>query len=132
MTHTFNSESYAKLLAQYQARTITTEEDSERAIALATELEHRQSRTPEEDTLLELLVTLIEKFEEAHYPIPQGTSHSMLQHLMDARELAPEALIEVIGSKQAVFEIINGTRSISKSQAQALADFFKVDISLFS
>ncbi|RUT07689.1 transcriptional regulator [Dulcicalothrix desertica PCC 7102] len=132
MTHTFNSEFYAKLLAQYQPKTITTEEDSERAIALATELEHRTRRTPKEDTLLELLVTLIEKFEEAHYPIPQGTPHSMLHHLMDARELAPEALVEVIGSKRAVFEIINGERSISKTQAQALADFFKVDISLFS
>ncbi|BDA65875.1 transcription regulator [Calothrix sp. PCC 7716] len=131
MTHTFNSESYAKLLAQYQPKTITTEEENERAIALATELEHRKSRTPEEETLLELLVTLIEKFEEAHYPIPQGTPHSMLQHLMDVRELAPSALVEVIGSKQAVFEIINGTRSISKAQAQTLADFFKVDISLF-
>ena len=131
MTHTFNSESYAKLLAQYQPKTITTEEENERAIALATELEHRQSRTPEEETLLELLVTLIEKFEEAHYPIPQGTPHSMLQHLMDVRDLAPSALVEVIGSKQAVFEIINGQSSISKAQAQALADFFKVDISLF-
>ncbi|GJD23377.1 transcription regulator [Rivularia sp. IAM M-261] len=131
MTHTFNPESYAKLLAQYQPKTITTEEENERAIALATELEHRQSRTPEEETLLELLVTLIEKFEEAYYPIPQGTPHSMLQHLMDARDLPPSALVEVIGSKQAVFEIINGQSSINKAQAQALADFFKVDISLF-
>jgi HTH-type transcriptional regulator / antitoxin HigA len=132
MTHTFNPESYAKLLAQYQPKTITTEEENERAIALATELEHRTRRTPEEDILLELLVTLIEKFEEAHYPIPQGTPHSMLQHLMDARELAPEALAQVIGSKQAVFEIISGQSSITKAQAQALADFFKVDISFFS
>jgi HTH-type transcriptional regulator / antitoxin HigA len=36
---------------------------------LAESLEHRQ-RTPEEDALLELLIILIEKFEDASYPVP--------------------------------------------------------------
>ena len=38
-------------------------------------------------TFLELLVTLIEKFEAEHYPIPAGTTGSMLGHLMEARDL---------------------------------------------
>lgn len=131
MTHTFNREFYGKLLAEYQPKTIATEEEKEQAIALAVELEHRPNRTPEEEILLELLVTLIEKFEETHYPIPQGTPHSMLLHLMEARDLKPEALIEVIGSREDVFEIVNGKRSISKTQAHAIAELFQVDTSLF-
>ncbi len=82
----------------------------------------------EEDTLLELLVTLIDKFEENHYPIPQGTPYSMLLHLMEAHDISPEALVGVIGSKEDVLKIINGESHISK----ALAELFKVDESLFS
>lgn len=35
MTRTFNAELYGKLLAEYQPKTITTEEENEQAIALA-------------------------------------------------------------------------------------------------
>ncbi|BAZ12124.1 transcription regulator [Calothrix sp. NIES-4071] len=131
MTSTFNRDYYAELLAQYQPKNITTEEENDAAIALTEDLEHRVNRTPEEEALLELLVTLIEKFEESHYPIPKGTGNSMLIHLMEARSLEPEALVEVIGSKEAVLDIINQKRSISESQAKAISDFFQVDVSLF-
>ncbi|NJN12725.1 MAG: transcriptional regulator [Richelia sp. RM2_1_2] len=131
MTRTFNPESYGKLLAKYQPKTIITEEENEQALKLAQSLEHRPHRTPEEDVLLELLVTLIEKFEETHYPILQGTPHSMLMHLMDARDITDEALVDVIGSLEIVREIINGDRTINKTEAEALANYFHVDVSLF-
>ncbi|MGF1676267.1 MAG: type II toxin-antitoxin system HigA family antitoxin [Rivularia sp. (in: cyanobacteria)] len=131
MTRTFNPESYGKLLAEYQPKTITTEEENEQALKLAQSLEHRPHRTPEEDVLLELLVTLIEKFEETHYLIPQGTPHSMLMHLMDARDITDEALVDVIGSLEIVREIIDGIRTMNKTEAEALANYFHVDVSLF-
>ena len=132
MTHTFNPESYGQLLAKYQPKAITTESENEQAIALAQELEHRTNRTLEEDTLLELLVTLIEKFEETYYPIPQGTPHSMLLHLMEARDWSAKDLVGVIGSEEIVLKIINGEIPIDNSLAQALAKLFKVDESLFT
>ncbi|BAY61766.1 transcription regulator [Calothrix brevissima NIES-22] len=132
MTRTFNPESYGKLLAEYQPKTITTEAENEEAIRLALTLEHRPQRTPEEEMVLELLVTLIEKFEATHYPIPQGTANSMLIHLMDAQDVTAEALAEVIGSLEVVQEIINGDRAITNTQAAALAEYFHVDASLFS
>jgi HTH-type transcriptional regulator/antitoxin HigA len=132
MTRTFNTEFYGKLLAEHQPKTINTEEENEQAIALAQDLEYRPNRTPEEDMLLELLVTLIEKFEETYYPIPKGTSHSMLKHLMDARSLTPEALAGVVGSLEVVQEMINGSHTINKAEAEALADYFHVDAGLFA
>ena len=133
MTRTFNPETYGKLLAKYQPKIITTEEENEQALKLAQNLEHRPHRTPEEDVLLELLVTLIEKFEETHYPIPQGTPHSMLIHMMDARDITAEALVDVIGSLEIVQEIIDGIRTMNKTEteAEALANYFHVDVSLF-
>lgn len=131
MTLTFDPSSYATLLARHQPKVIASEDENDAAIALAEELEHRSQRTPEEDAFLELLLTLIEKFEEEHYPIPESTPHSMLLHLMDAKSLKQEALIGVIGSRGVVSEVINGKRGISKNQAKTLANFFSVDVSLF-
>jgi HTH-type transcriptional regulator/antitoxin HigA len=131
MTLTINPESYALLLAKYQPKAIETEEENDRAIALATELEHKESRTKEEDAILELLIILIEKFENEQYPMPEGTPHSMLLHLMESNDIKQESLVGVIGSRGVVSEVINGKRSISKTQAKALAEFFSVDVGLF-
>jgi HTH-type transcriptional regulator/antitoxin HigA len=82
--------------------------------------------------LLELLMTLIEKFEETHYPIPQSTPNSMLIHLMEARDMTPEVLAEVIGSLGLALQIVNGNRTINRAEAELLADYFHVDASLFT
>ena len=126
-----NSKSYGELLAKYQPKVITTEEENDQAIALANELEHKEKRSPEEETLLELLIVLIERFEEQYYPIPQGTPNSMLKHLMESNNYQPSDLVEVIGSRQEVLELMEGQGNFSQSQSQKLADFFEVEPELF-
>ena len=132
MTLTFNRKIYGALLVKYQPKVIMTETENEEAIALAQELEHRLIRTPEEEALLDLLVTLIEKFENEHYPIPKGTPHSILRHLMEENHLKQDDLVSVIGSREIVSEVVHGQRYLSKEQANALAKFFNVDVELLS
>ena len=131
MTLTFNRETYGALLAQYQPKVIVTEEENEQALALAQELEHRKNRTVEEEELLELLITLIEKFEENYYPIPQGKPQDLLRHLMEENDIKQEDLVGIIGSRGVISEIFQGKRKISKTQAKNLAKFFNVDVGLF-
>ena len=131
MTLTINPAEYAQLLAKYQPKVIETEAENDLAIALAQELEHKVNRTLEEEAILRLLVALIEKFEDETYPIPEGTPQQMLLHLMESNSVKQENLIGVIGSRGIVSEVVNGKRSISKTQAKALAKFFSVDVGLF-
>jgi HTH-type transcriptional regulator / antitoxin HigA len=122
---------YGDLLAQHQPKAIETEAENEVAILLAESLEQRQ-RTPEEDALLELLIILIEKFEENIYPLPNLEADRMLLHLMEARNMKQEELVGVIGSRGVVSEIVNGKRfsdgeatpTISKAQAKVLGEYF--------
>jgi HTH-type transcriptional regulator / antitoxin HigA len=122
----------------HQPKEIETEAENEVAILLAESLEHCQ-RTPEEDALLELLIILIEKFEETSYPLPNLESDKMLLHLMEARNMKQEELVGVIGSRGVVSEIVNGKRfsdgeatpTISKAQAKVLGELFHVSPSLF-
>jgi HTH-type transcriptional regulator / antitoxin HigA len=131
MTLTFDTDTYANLLTQYRPKVITSEMENDTAIALAEEIAHRDRKSPEEEALLDLLITLIEKFEEEHYPIPVSSPLEMLKHLMEASSLKQENLIGVIGSRGVVSEVVNGKRSISKAQAIALGKFFNVDTGLF-
>lgn len=121
----------AKLVNWYQPKPIATEAENDAAIALAQELEHRPMRTPEEELFLELLITLIEKFENENYPIPASNYSSMLQHLMDAINLDKSDLIPIIGTETEVEEILANRRAIAIDEATRLADFFRVDMILF-
>jgi HTH-type transcriptional regulator / antitoxin HigA len=131
MTLTINSEVYANLLAQYQPKIIKTEEENEYAIALAEELAHRSYKTAEESALFELLIALIEKYEDEQYPMGQSNPHSTLLHLMEARGLKQSDLVGILGSSGVTSEVVNRKRTISKTQAKALGEFFHVDPGLF-
>ena len=132
MTLTFNPDKYKELLSKYQPKLIRTEAENAKALAIVEELMHRPERSLEENELYELLITLIEKFEEEYYsPGIASTPHSMLLFLMEQREVKQADLVGVIGSKGVVSEVINGKREISKAQAKALGEFFHVDPGLF-
>lgn len=129
---TFNSKTYGELLAHYQPKAITTEAENERAIAIAQELEHRSELSLEEEALLELLISLIERFEADNYPIPDRNPLATLRHLIEANEIEYPELITILGSPDAVEQIINGQRSINQSEARSLGAYFRVDASLFT
>ena len=130
-TLTFNREIYSKLLAQYQPQIIKTEEENEKFLSVTENLLSRDNLTPEEDALLELLVKLIEDFEDKHYQLQASTPLSRLLHLMDARSLQPEDLVGVLGANEIVAQICNGQLEINPEQAESLGKFFYVDSSLF-
>jgi HTH-type transcriptional regulator / antitoxin HigA len=146
MTITINRSNYIDLLNEVQLvpKVIETEVEYVRvASALpnrflaVTEnlLSKRQSRTPEESALFMLLVKLIEDYEEEHYslqPSVQIAPHKFLQHMMEAREMEPDALMELLNiSRELALSIFNGDRQLDRSQAQYLGDYFKVSSSNF-
>ncbi|BAY21783.1 hypothetical protein NIES2100_15400 [Calothrix sp. NIES-2100] len=132
MTFTFNSDKYRDLLAQYQSKLIRNAEENEKALAIVEELMHRPNRSPEEDELYELLIILIEKFVQKYYsPGKVSQPDSILSFLMDQRDIKESDLVGIIGSLAVVSEVINGQLEISKAQAKALGEFFRVDSGLF-
>ena len=133
MTLIFNPDKYTELLSQYQPKIIRTEAENEKALAIVEKLMHRRDRTPEEDELYELLIALIEKFEQEYYaPGVTATPHSLLLFLIEQRSLKPADLMGIIGSEEGVYALVNGERDISKEQAVILGSFFYVEPSLFA
>lgn len=109
MTLTFNPDKYKELLSLYQPKIIRNEADNEKALAIVQELMHQRDRTPEEDELYELLIALIEKFEQEFYaPGTTATPRSIFLFLMEQRELQAADLVGVMGSEEKVYEVVNG------------------------
>jgi HTH-type transcriptional regulator/antitoxin HigA len=90
-----------------------------------------ENLTDEQAEVLQLLVTLIEQYENKVYQMKAVTPLDILHELMSVRQLKQKDIVEIFGSKGITSEVINGKRSISKNQAKALGDFFHVSYSLF-
>ena len=128
----FDTQQYGEMLARVAPVVIGNEQEYDRAIAAIDALVDKgKDITPEEDRLLDLLSLLVEQYEEEHYDIEDAPPHEVLKHLMEARDLAQKDLVPLFGSSGRASEAINGVRPISKSQAKALAQYFKVSAELF-
>ncbi len=130
MILTFDGATYSNLLAEIAPRAIETQEEYDRLLAVAERLTFAKNRTPEERVLYKLLVTLIEVYETENYPI-ESEPHEILQHIMESSGTRQADLVGIIGSSGVVSEVVNGKRAISKAQAKALGNYFKISPSLF-
>ena len=132
MTLTINPETYGKLLTQYLPKVITNKAENERALNIAETLSNKSNLTPEEEQLLDLLVTLIENFESQQYTFDDNsTPLSRLIFLVEANNLKQVDLLDIFGSKGIASEVFNAKRQISRTHAVKLGERFNVDAALF-
>lgn len=112
---------------------IKTEADNENAIEFAGRLMKKgDKRSPEETRLLDLLVTLIEDFEEKAYPMGETSNPQVaLRELMREHELKQTDMVDIFGSQGVVSQVLNGKREISKAQARRLSERFRLPIDIF-
>ena len=124
---------YGRLLARFTPKVIETAAENDEALAVVESLLERGEAAlkPEELALLDLLGTLIERYEQRAYDLPEGDPTGALEVLMEGRSLKPADLAEVLGSRARVSEILSRKRAISKDQAKRLAEFFKVSPAAF-
>lgn len=122
---------YADLLVKSLPKPIRTETERVRFVETLLALDERDDLSPEEEALAEVLTLLIEDYEEKAYPLPQVSPNESLNALMEERGLKHKDIWPVLGNKGAATEVLSGRRSISKSQAKRLAEFFHVPIDLF-
>ena len=80
--------------------------------------------------LVDTLSTLIEAYEEEHYPVPQSTPADVLRFLMEEHHLKQSDLSE-IGSQGVVSEILSGKRQLNTRQIKLLSARFHVSSAVF-
>ncbi len=132
MTLTINKSLYSQLLAKFQPQIIRNEIEHERAIILCETLANKTSLTLEENEILELLITLIEKFESENYSLGNSSNpRSRLLFLIENNQLSDYDLAEIFGSKENYEQFINGEQKITQELAFKLAQRFNLNANLF-
>ena len=87
--------------------------------------------TPEEEKYAQVLLTLIEAYEEEHHSIPDASPLEVLRTLMDANDLRQKDLAPIFGSESIVSEVLHKKRELNKSHIEKLSKRFNVSPAVF-
>ena len=91
---------------------IKNNRDYRRALKEIEGLMTARRNTPEGDRL-DVLVTLVEAWEQKHYPIDLPDAVEAIKYHMEQGGLAPRDLIPFIGSRNRVHEVLNRKRPLT-------------------
>lgn len=106
---------------------IKTEEDNRAALARIAEIFDAEPNTPEGDEL-DVLATLVEAFEEAHYPIAPPDPIEAIKFRMEQQGLEDKDLVPFLGQRSRVTEILNRQRRLSISMIRKLHEGLKIPL----
>ncbi|MFM7793893.1 MAG: transcriptional regulator [Microcystis panniformis] len=84
----------------------------------------RKSLSNDEGLLFDLLVLLVEEYEQKHYPIARTNPTATLESLLHEFDIDRECLVDIFGDRDRVESVIGGKQAIAPSQAESLAEFF--------
>jgi HTH-type transcriptional regulator / antitoxin HigA len=100
-------------------KVIKTEAEYEATMARVEEIFDAKPGTPTGDEL-ELLLLLVEKYEDKAFPIDLPDPITAIRFRMDQQNLKPKDLIPYIGSKSKVSEVLSGQRELSLTMIRKL------------
>lgn len=98
---------------------IKTKQDYKNALAELERLFDAHANTPDGD-YVEVLATLIGKYEEEHYPIDAPDPVEALEYFMESRGLTRSDLEKYIGGSGRVSDVLNRKRGLSLNMIRKL------------
>jgi len=110
---------------------ITSERQHQEYLSVLDKLASKDDPTMEEEKYAEVLLTLIEAYEEEHLPIPDAGPVEILRALMDANDLRQKDLVPIFGSESIVSEVLHKKRALNKTHIEKLSRRFHVSPAVF-
>lgn len=104
---------------------IKDDADYERALRRVEQLWAATKGSPEGDEL-EVLVTLIEAYENQHYPMDLPDPIEAIKFRLEQEGRDPRSLIGVIGQRTRVYEVLRGDRPLSLNMIRSLHKKFGI------
>ena len=130
----YNTKIYGSLLAETLPGIIESDAEYERIETIFNDLINKgeENLTPEENRLFGLLANLLEEYESRTLePIEDLSPREILTVLMRENNLKQTDMTDIFGTQSIVSEVLNGKREITKMQAKALSEKYKMKIEAF-
>lgn len=102
-----------------EIKPIRTEADYQAAMQEIDRLWGADYASPAGDKL-DVLVTLVEAYEEKHYPIPPPDPIEAILHYMESQGMTRRELEPYLGSRARVAEVLNRRRALSLAMIRRL------------
>jgi len=106
---------------------IKNERDHEKALKRIEKLWGCKKNTPDGDEF-EVLVTLVEKYEDEQYPIPPPDPVEAIKFQMEAMGLTRTDMVKFFGHKSRVSEILKRKRKLTLPMIRALNKNLKIPV----
>lgn len=110
---------------------IESDDQNEQYTEKLIEMKNRGRLSAEDREYTRLLATLIEKYENEKFPIPDATPQEILAELIEQNGLRQRDLVHILGPESVVSEIVNGKRPLSKTHIEKLSRRFHVSPAVF-
>ena len=108
---------------------INSEEELDAALERIGQLLRSKEGTPEFEEL-QSLTNLVIAYEAIHYPVPDPSPTDWVQGRLDALGLSEDALVPIIGNREAVEKVLAREMDITPKMAQGLHRLLGIDLEL--
>lgn len=122
---------YGALLEETRPEVIHSDGQNRFFIELLEKLTSKKKVSKAEEKLIELLIVLVEAYENKEYSIPNAGPIAIIRHLMEAHRLRQKDLVDVFGTESIVSDVLNGKRELTKEQIKRLSGRFGVSPAVF-
>lgn len=110
---------------------ITSERQHEEYLSVLDRFARKANPTRGEEKYAEVLLALIEAYEEEHYRIPDASPMQVLRALIEANGLQQKDLVPIFGVESVVSEVLSGKRKLNKTHIERLSKRFGVSPAVF-
>jgi HTH-type transcriptional regulator/antitoxin HigA len=112
-----------------EIKPIRTDEDHAAALRRINELWDAADDTIEADEL-DILATLVERYEETRWPRERSTPLEMLKFCMDQNDYTQTDFANLLGSRSRASEILNGKRELTLEQIRLISKRWHIPVAL--
>jgi len=126
------SQVYHDLVRAFPLRPIRSLSALDEASAVVDRLAVKHPLTKDERDYLDVLSSLIERYENERFPIAPLPDQDMLAFLIEQKGVAQQVVARQAGiASSTISEILRGKRQLTRRQIEKLAVFFNVEPGVF-
>lgn len=128
------SDRYFDLVHTFPLKPIRNESELRRATKVMNELAFRgeDNLDADEAAYLDVLSDLVEKYEDAHYPVPNSTPAQMLAFCIEQKDVTQKEVAKATGVPEStICELLSEKRPFTMNHVERLSVYFHVSPAVF-
>lgn len=106
---------------------VQTKAEYDAALARISELLGSKPYSPEDEEL-DRISTLVERYEDKHYPIESPTPDALVEFLLDQKIVTRDQLLPLVSSSADLDAILAGQKGVTLALAQLLHEHYDVEV----